>query len=73
MVYFKLFDYFEDELESMLGDEENQEVDDDFHINTTISLLWFSTAILSLPTLVVWSTSPRYFTSKTFNFKIWII
>ncbi|XP_046461194.1 GPI inositol-deacylase-like [Daphnia pulex] len=55
---WKLFDYFEDELESMLGDEENQEVDDDFHINTTISLLWFSTAILSLPTLVVWSTSP---------------
>lgn len=55
---WKLFGYYEDELESMLSDEENQEVDDDFHINTTISLLWLCTAFLSVPTLVVWSRSP---------------
>jgi hypothetical protein len=50
----------------MLSDEENQEVDDEFHINTTISLLWLCTAFLSIPTLVVWSTSPKYF--KIFYF-----
>ena len=54
----------------MLSDEENREVDDDFHINTTISLLWFCTALLSLPTLVVWSTSTQYYFIKIFVLNI---
>lgn len=59
-LFLQLFSYYEDELESMLSEEESKEVDDDFRINLTIAILWFCTALLSLPTLIVWIKSPKY-------------
>lgn len=59
MYLFQLFSYFEDELESMLSEEEKENDVNDFRVNTTISLLWLCTALLSLPTFVVWIRSPR--------------
>lgn len=55
----QLFDYYEDELESMLNDEENQEAEDGFNINNTVALMWTCSALLSLPALVVWVRNPQ--------------
>lgn len=53
-----MFGYYEDQMESLLTEEENHEADDGFRINTTISLMWICTIITSLPTLAVWSKTP---------------
>lgn len=57
----QLFAYYEDELESMLSEEEHQSLNDGFCLNMTVSILWFCSALSSLPTLIVWSKSQKYF------------
>ena len=53
-----MFSYYEDQLESLLSQEENHEADDGFRINTTVSLMWICTTAMSLPTLIVWFKTP---------------
>lgn len=55
---WKMFSYYEDQLESLLSQEENHEADDGFRINTTVSLMWICTTAMSLPTLIVWFKTP---------------
>ena len=54
-----MFGYYEDQLESLLNQEEDHESDDGFRINTTVSLMWISASLISLPTLIVWFKSPK--------------
>jgi len=55
---WKMFAYYEDQLESLLSQREKHEADDSFRITATISLMWICTAVISLPALIVWAKTP---------------
>lgn len=56
---WKLFEYYEDELESMLSEEESQESDDGFNVNSTVAIMWLCSLLLTIPALVIWVKNPQ--------------